>query len=273
MQKEKIKNVFELLADPVQSGLAELGFKEPTFPQISALPPILEGKNVLLIAPTGSGKTEAVLLPIFSELVQFKRADKKEESGIEVIYITPLRALNRDMIKRLSFWSNKLGISIEVRHGDTETRIRRKQAKTPPQILVTTPETLQAILPGSLMRKHLTKVKYVIIDEVHQLAESKRGTQLTLALERLVEVADEEFQRIGLSATVGNPLEVAKFISGSKRKIEVIQAITSKSYRFGVENPTPEDSDYELASKLETAPEVAARIRRLIELVDSHKFL
>ena len=101
MQTESSSSVFELLAKPVCKALAELGFIEPTLPQALAFPPVLDGKNVLLIAPTGTGKTEAVLLPIFSRLVEEKNQDQK---GIQVIYITPLRALNRDMFKRLTFW-------------------------------------------------------------------------------------------------------------------------------------------------------------------------
>ena len=185
MQTERANAVFELLAKPVRDALAEAGFTEPTLPQTMAFPPILAGKNVLLIAPTGTGKTEAVLLPVFSRLVE-QKSQTDESKGIQVIYITPLRALNRDMLKRLTFWSQRLGLSVEVRHGDTEMKIRRKQARQPPQVLVTTPETLQAILPGSQMRRHLRSVQYVIVDEVHDLAESKRGVQLTLALERLV---------------------------------------------------------------------------------------
>jgi ATP-dependent Lhr-like helicase len=267
MQTEKSSSVFELLAKPVRKALASLGFSEPTLPQTLAFPPILKAKNVLLVAPTGTGKTEAVLLPIFSKLVQQKNQDVK---GIQVIYITPLRALNRDMFKRLTFWSQQLDITIEVRHGDTEMKIRRKQALKPPQILVTTPETLQAILPGSTMRRHLSNVQCVIIDEVHHLAESKRGAQLTIALERVVEATGKEFQRIGLSATVGNPEEVARFIAGTNREISIVQAVLTKNYRYRVEYLTPTEKDYELAAKLETSPEASARIRRLIELIDSH---
>ena len=268
MPKANSNSVFDLLVNPVLKALVETGFIEPTLPQTLAFPPILAGKNVLLIAPTGTGKTEAVLLPVFSKLVEQKTEDQK---GIQVIYITPLRALNRDMFKRLTFWSQQLDISVEVRHGDTERKTRRKQARQPPQMLVTTPETLQAILPGSQMRRHLTSVKHVVIDEVHNLAESKRGTQLTIALERLREITEEDFQRIGLSATVGNPEEVAKFIAGTNRDITIVHAVLAKNYRYHVESPQPTEKDYEMAGKLETSPEAAARIRRLTELIDTHK--
>ena len=265
MHIENHNSVFKLLAKPIRNMLHELGFLTPTKPQTMAFRPILAGKNVLLIAPTGSGKTEAVLLPIFSKLIQQEKA-----KGISVLYITPLRALNRDMLKRLSLWSKHLGISVEVRHGDTEAKIRRKQALSPPQILVTTPETLQAILPGSLMRKHLSHIRHVIIDEVHELASSKRGTQLTLALERLLEITGREFQRIGVSATVGNPKNIAKFIAGTKRPVNVICAILTKDFCYQVEKPSANETDYELAAKLNTTPEAAARLRRLLELIESH---
>lgn len=259
---------FNQLANPVKNALAKFGFTTPTLPQTLAFEPILHGKNVLLIAPTGTGKTEAVLFPIFSKLVEQKN---QQEKGIQVIYITPLRALNRDMLKRLTFWSQQLNISVDVRHGDTEMKIRRKQALKPPQMLVTTPETLQAITPGSQMRRHLANVQTVVVDEVHELAESKRGAQLTLALERLAEVVDQDFQRIGLSATVGNPEEVAHFIAGSQRQICIIQATLTKKYQYTVEYTNPKPIDYDLAAKLETAPEAAARIRRILELIDNHK--
>jgi ATP-dependent Lhr-like helicase len=258
--------VFKLLAKPVREGLKAIGFTEPTLPQTMAIPSILAGENVLLIAPTGSGKTEAVLLPIFSYLVQ-----QRQKKGISIIYITPLRALNRDMLKRLGFWAARLDVSVEVRHGDTEMKLRRRQAISPPDMLVTTPETLQAVLSGSRMRQHLGSVRYVVVDEVHELAGSKRGAQLAVALERLFEATGKEFQRIGLSATVGNPDEVAQLVAGANRNIRVVQASLPKGYRYHVENPAPADADYDLAGRLNTAPEAAARIRRILELVDSHR--
>lgn len=258
-------NVYDLLEAPVQKALANLGFSEPTLPQVNAVPLVLKGENVLLIAPTGSGKTEAVLLPIFSNFVR-----QPEKHGISILYVTPLRALNRDMVKRLSFWAENLGFAVEVRHGDTEIKIRRRQAVRPPNMLVTTPETLQAILPGSRMRQHLKHVRYVIIDEVHELAEDKRGVQLSIALERLLEITEKEFQRVGLSATVGNPQKVAGFIVGTNRPVRIVEVFLPKGYHYSIEHPIPKDPDYDLAQKLHTAPEAAARIRRILDLVKKH---
>jgi ATP-dependent Lhr-like helicase len=121
------------------------------------------------------------------------------------------------------------------------------------------------------MRKHLSSVQWAVVDEVHELAESKRGVQLTVALERLYEAAGNEFQRIGLSATVGNPDEVAKFVAGVGRPIKIVQVALPKGYSYRVETPNPTDEDYDLASKLNTSPEAAARISRILRLVDSHK--
>lgn len=245
--------------------MAELGFSEPTEPQTKAIPPILNGENVLLVAPTGSGKTEAALLPIFSNFIE-----SSEKKGISILYITPLRTLNRDMLKRISTWAQLLSLQVEVRHGDTLTKIRRRQALKPPNMLVTTPETLQAILPGKLMRSHLSGVRFTVIDEVHEIAEDKRGVQLTIALERLREATGKDFQRIGLSATVGNPKEIAAFIAGTNRSVRVIEVSLPKSYRYSVEYPVPSRQDYDLAGELNTAPEAAARIRRILELIDRH---
>ncbi len=257
--------MFSLLNEKVSSVLFQMGLYEPTEPQEKAIPAILDGENVFLVATTGSGKTEAVLLPVFSKFLEVPRKE-----GISILYVTPLRALNRDMFRRISMWAKLLGLSVEVRHGDTEANIRRKQALKPPDMLLTTPETLQAILPGEIMRKNLSNVRFVIVDEVHNLAGEKRGAQLTVGLERLREVTGNDFQIIGLSATVGNPMEVAFFIAGTDRPIKVIECFSLKGYKYAVECPVPDQRDYDLAGELNLVPEAAARIRRILDLVNEH---
>ena len=169
-----------MLVKPVRRLVEQKGFPKPTEPQEQTIPKILEGKNVLLISPTATGKTEAAFLPVLSMLLQ-----APQTPGIKVLYITPLRALNRDLLERLEWWCNNLDIKLAVRHGDTDTKERTRQSRSPPDILITTPETLQAILSGWVLRQHLQSLRWVIIDEVHELADSKRGSQLSLALERV----------------------------------------------------------------------------------------
>ena len=254
--------VFDALHPRIQSGLRELGISEPTPPQEKAIGPISQGKSVLLVAPTASGKTEAALLPIFDALLK----TPNPAGGIEVIYVTPLRALNRDIHRRLMFWSEHLGIPVQVRHGDTSQRDRRRQIAKPPRLLITTPETLQAILPTKNMREHLKSVRWVVVDEIHDLAASKRGAQLTLGLERLERCVTGPLQRIGLSATVGNPEEVASFLGGVN-PVEVLVVEVDKNYRYAVEFPEPAAEDFDLADDLATTPEAASRLRRIKELV------
>jgi len=218
----------------------------------------------LVIAPTGSGKTEAALLPLIDKMVQ-----DKNRQGISLLYITPLRALNRDLLKRLQVWSVKLGFTVEVRHGDTPQADRRRMAARPPDLLITTPETLQAVLPGRRMRQHLRHVKAVVVDEVHELAGDRRGVQLTVGLERLREILKEGFQRVGLSATVGNPEEISRFLGGSE-PVRIVQIPLSKDTRYKIEYPPPGEEDQELARRLYTAPEAAARLALVSDLVDAH---
>ena len=264
---ENSGNAFDLLVKPVRRLIEQRGFSKPTEPQEKAIPKILEGKNVLLISPTATGKTEAAFLPVLSMLLQ----TPERKHGIKLLYITPLRALNRDMLERLEWWCNNLDIKLAVRHGDTETRERTRQARSPPDILITTPETLQAILPGWLMRQHLQHVKWVIIDEVHEMADSKRGSQLSLALERLRWIAGKDFQMIGLSATIGSPERVAQFLVGNGRSVEIVRVPVARRMRLKVIYPQPSQEDYALSSKLYTHPEVAARLRIIRDYIEKRK--
>lgn len=251
---------FSLLNEDIRK-LAQERFKEITPIQEKAIPEILSGNNVLIIAPTGVGKTEAALLPVFHRFLKQKHRD-----GIGILYLTPLKSLNRDMLSRIEWWGEKLGLKIAVRHGDTAQYERQKQMKSPPQLLICTPETLGAILTAPKMGKHLENVKYVIIDEVHELVEDKRGVQLTIALERLAE-RSPAFQRIGLSATVGEPEKVAEFFKLNS----IVRADVARKMALSVECPKLEAEDLELSEKLLLSPEVVARLRRLKQLVDEHK--
>ncbi|MEM3045994.1 MAG: DEAD/DEAH box helicase, partial [Candidatus Bathyarchaeia archaeon] len=261
------RNVFDLLSKPVRGIVEERGFPNPTGPQVAAIPKILSGKNILLIAPTGTGKTEAAFLPILDLYVK----DPEKPLGIKILYITPLRALNRDLLDRLRWWCQRLDVKVSVRHGDTDTRERTSQSRSPPDLLITTPETLQAIMPGRVMRRHLKAVKWVIIDECHELAEDKRGSQLSLALERLRWITGRDFQVVGLSATIGSPEEVAQFIVGNGRPVEVVRVPVARGMEFSIFYPEPTTADYELAEKLYTHPEVAARLRVIRDMIEKHE--
>ncbi len=264
--QETSENAFELLVKPVRRLVEQKGFLKPTEPQQKTIPKILEGKNVLLISPTATGKTEAAFLPVLSMLLQAEKTP-----GIKVLYITPLRALNRDMLERMEWWCNNLDIKLAVRHGDTDTKERTRQSRSPPDILITTPETLQAILSGWILRQHVQALKWVVIDEVHELSDTKRGSQLSLALERIRNLIGKDFQMIGLSATIGSPDKVAQFLVGDKRPVEIIRVPVAKMVKLQVLFPKPTEEDVQLAEKLFTHPEVAARLRIIRDYMTKHK--
>jgi ATP-dependent Lhr-like helicase len=253
-------DAFAALGPEVRAALSERGFSTPTEPQRRAIPPIAAGQHTLVIAPTGTGKTETAMLPIFDQLVQADR------DGFGALYITPLRALNRDMRDRLEWWGQTLDLDVQVRHGDTTQYQRQKQAEDPPDVLVTTPETVQAMLTGSTLREGLEDLDHVVVDEVHELAASKRGAQLTVAMERLRELAGP-IQRVGLSATVGDPAEVGKFLTGD-RGCEIVSVDVTSKIDVEVVQPPITDADRDLASETMTTPTVASHIRYITDLVD-----
>jgi len=211
-----VPNSFDLLHPKVKEAVKALGYVEPTKVQELAIPVVLTGEHVLISSPTGTGKTEAALLPVLSMMFNSGYRD-----GIRVLYVTPAKSLNRDLEQRIRRIGGALGLTVAVRHGDTTSSERSRQRRNPPQILITTPETLQILLVSPIMRNWLRGVGWVIIDEVHELLGSKRGVQLAVGLERLVELAGE-FQRIALSATMGDLELVSSLVGGVGRRVRVV---------------------------------------------------
>ena len=260
-----LENAFAQLHRPIRAHLERIGLEEPSDIQRIAIPPILEGKTVLVIAPTGTGKTLASILPIFHMFLEQRSAGQTK--GISILYVTPLRALNRDIVRRLSEIGKELDIRVQVRHGDTPTSTRVMQAKSPPEMLVTTPETLQAILPGRRMREHLKGVRWVVVDEIHELATDERGVQLSLALERLHHLTGRDFQRIGLSATVGEERKVGEFLAGTGRTVAIAKSEELKEFNVQVQYVPPTSEDSKDSDKYGLPPTTIARAKEIARII------
>lgn len=215
-----------LLEEKLYKKMATLGWREPSPIQKKAIPVVLRKKSALLVAPTGSGKTEAAVLPIFSLL----SSEGSRRIGVRMLYITPLRALNRDIFRRVIQYASEEGLRADVRHGDTPSALRQRMAKLPPDVLITTPETLAILLASKLMKLHLKSVEWVVVDELHELLGSKRGAHLSLSLERLEAITKKDTIRVGLSATVGDLKEAAEFLVGKDRSCAILVDPSIRSY-------------------------------------------
>ncbi|HEX7860579.1 MAG TPA: DEAD/DEAH box helicase [Verrucomicrobiae bacterium] len=255
-------------------------FAAPTPAQLAAWPHIEAGRNVLIISPTGTGKTFAAFLSVLNELALLE-ADGALKKSIYAIYISPLRALSYDLEKNLhaplkAIYEGVPPIRVGLRSGDTSSYARQQQFQSPPHILLTTPESLSILLSQPRWLPALSTVRWVILDEVHSLAENKRGSHLSLSLERLSHlrssrreeaqtsetVATNEtpstpqqsssitspnqsaLQRIGLSATVAPANEVARFLVGTDRPCEILDVSAAKKIDLRVYSPLNNKNPY-----------------------------
>ncbi|NPA38712.1 MAG: ATP-dependent helicase [Candidatus Nanohaloarchaeota archaeon] len=223
-------------------------FKDFTPPQRYSIMNIHKKNNILISSPTGSGKTLSAFLAIINELVVLARNNMLEDK-VYAIYVSPLKALNNDIEKNLQeplseiqqlFKKKSIDlqeIRIGKRTGDVNSYERQKQLKNPPHILITTPESLSILLVSPKFSEKIRDIEYLIIDEIHSLAENKRGTHLMLSVERLAHY--KEFTRIGLSATVAPLEEVGKFLIGNdpSRSCGIIDVSYTKKIKLYVYSP------------------------------------
>ncbi len=247
------KSTLDLFSDPVRKWF-ESSFEAPTPAQTAGWPAIASGEHTLICAPTGSGKTLSAFLWGIDSLA---RRPEELGTGVKIVYISPLKALSYDIERNLRAPLAGIGapITVGLRTGDTPQSQRRAMRKTPPDILITTPESLYLMI-SSGAREILTGVEAVIVDEIHAVAPSKRGAHMVLTLERLdklgQDAGNDPVQRIGLSATQ-RPLErIGQFLAGAGRKCTV------------VDKSKPKDLDLEIVVPVEdmTEPDAATEKRR-----------
>lgn len=256
-------------------------FGEPTQPQKQGWPLISQGLNTLILAPTGSGKTLAAFLAGINRVLCDLETGSGPGKGVEILYISPLKALNYDIEKNLSEplreiqeTARAIGrplpeITTGVRTGDTPANERRKMIKKPPHILITTPESLHIMLTSSA-RQMLETVRYLIVDEIHSLSPNKRGVFLSILLERLEEICRTSPVRIGLSATQKPLSEVASFLggfddTGNPRPVEIIDTGVRRKVDLKVVCTC---DDLRKPEECSVWPSI---FRRLLDLVQSHR--
>ena len=255
MQKPYKPEQINHILNPIVKKWFFTRFKEYSLPQLYGVMEIHSRNNILISAPTGATKTLTGFLSILNELIDSSEKGILEDK-IYCVYISPLRALSEDIKINLinplnemeEIANKKFGIRVASRTGDTEASEKAKMLKNPPHILITTPESLAIVLSSFKFVDHLKDVQWCIIDEVHALAENKRGTHLSLSLERLQKLSPS-MSRIGLSATIAPLDEIAKYLAGYEDKIErpckIVDVQFIKKLDLKVLSPVPDLIDTE----------------------------
>ena len=243
---------FDLLHPALQYHIVNsLGWRELRAFQETAIRPALEGRHMLILAPTAGGKTEAALFPILSRMLE------QDWRGLSLLYICPIKALMNNLAERLGRYFSLLGRRAALWHGDISASEKKRLLREPPDCLLITPESIEVILTSRTI-DHITflaDIQAVIVDEIHAFAGDDRGWHLLAVLERSSRIANFEFQRIGLSATVGNPEELSKwFMSGCRKK-----CVVQKPDSGGTENA---EVVLDYVGSLKNAAIVVSRLHR-----------
>src|SRR5437016_3842273 len=278
----QVLDALDLFSAPARDWF-RASFAEPTAVQERGWEEVAAGRHVLMAAPTGSGKTLAAFLWCLDRLSSEPMPAEAERC--RVLYVSPLKALAHDVDRNLRsplvgirHHMEHLGnkppdISVAIRTGDTPADVRRTMERHPPDILITTPESLFLLLT-SAARKILASVRWLIVDEIHSVAATKRGSHLVLSLERLCELTRVEPQRIGLSATQRPLEEVGRFLGGAGRAVSIVDAGRLKTMEVRVEVPV-EDMTRLTAEDEDSAKGLnsiwPAIYPRLLELIRGHR--
>ncbi len=275
------EQLLERLSPPVRNWFKDK-FPDFTDPQKLAIPRILNGEHILLCSPTGSGKTLTAFLSIIDDLVRRSLDGTLESKSVQCVYISPIKALANDIQKNLIGPLTEIRekylpgrakeIKVGLRTGDTPQKERQRMLRNPPHILITTPESLALALASKHFRPLLNNLKWMIMDELHSLVPTKRGTHLSLSLALMDTVIESDVQRIGISATM-EPLEaVAEFLVASDTResdsepqsVSIAKVSGSRELDLDIILPTPRFSSLPVKDILEH------NVDRIKEIVEAH---
>lgn len=234
-----------------------LGWRSLRPLQERAIEPVLDGHDAVLLAPTAGGKTEAACFPLMSAM------EEQRWTGLSVLYVCPLKALLNNLLPRLETYAAWLGRRVMLWHGDITIGSRRAILRDPPDLLLTTPESLEAMLVSVNVdhRQFFAGVRAIVVDEVHAFAGDDRGWHLLAVLERLTRVAGAPIQRVGLSATVGNPQELLTWLQGSSRGKREGQVVAPDVKPASAATP-PGDLEIDYVGSVHNAATVIAALHR-----------